>query len=256
MGGLFDWAEPEINKKIRLIELFAGYGSQAMALERLGVDFEHHLVCEFDEFAIKSYNAVHGTNFVKTDIRNLKGEDLKITEKDKYCYIMTYSFPCTDLSLAGKQKGMSRDSGTRSSLLWETERLLNELVDNKMELPDILLLENVPQVCADKNAADFDEWCKYLNSLGYDNHLKILNAKDYGVAQNRERAFMLSFLGDIYEYEFPKPITLEKRMIDYLESEVEEKYFINSEKADLLIKQLIVNGTLPAEQDRRSRVIC
>lgn len=144
MGGLFDWAEPEINKKIRLIELFAGYGSQAMALERLGVDFEHHLVCEFDEFAVKSYNSVHCTNFEKSDIRDLKGEDLKITEKDKYYYILFYSFPCTDLSLAGKQAGMSRGSGTRSGLLWEVERLLKESKEQGLELPDLLMMENVP----------------------------------------------------------------------------------------------------------------
>ena len=111
--------EVKITKPIRLIELFAGYGSQAMALERLGADFTHHKVIEFDKFAVNSYNAVHGTDFQPTDIRDIHASDLEITDTDKYCYIMTYSFPCTDLSVAGKMKGMKKGSGTRSGLLWE-----------------------------------------------------------------------------------------------------------------------------------------
>jgi len=93
LGFDFGGSEISINKKIRLIELFGGYGSQAMALERMGVDFEHYFLCEFDEHAVKSYNAVHRTEFPAIDIRNVKGGDLKIKETDKYSYIMTYSFP-------------------------------------------------------------------------------------------------------------------------------------------------------------------
>ena len=211
---LFGRPEISINKKIRLIETFAGYGSQAMALERMGVDFETHFVCEFDAPAIKSYNAVHNTNYETTDIRNVHGEDLKITDKDKYCYIMTYSFPCTDLSLAGKQAGMKKGSGTRSGLLWEVERILKELVENKSELPDILLMENVPQVVSEKFMGDFDEWLKFLFSIGYYSTYQILNAKDYGVAQNRERCFMFSFLGEDYKYTFPNPIALKKYLME------------------------------------------
>ena len=100
---LFDYLYPsfKIDKPIRLVELFAGYGSQAMALERLGADFEHYRVVEFDDFAVKSYNLCHNTNFAKTDIQDVKGDDLGIVDTDKYVYIMTYSFPCTDLSIAG-----------------------------------------------------------------------------------------------------------------------------------------------------------
>lgn len=134
--------EVKITKPIRLIELFAGYGSQAMALERLGADFTHHKVIEFDRFAVNSYNAVHGTNFEPIDIRDIHASDLEITDTDNYCYIMTYSFPCTDLSIAGKMKGMKKGSGTRSGLLWEVERLLKEM----NERPQILLMENVTQV--------------------------------------------------------------------------------------------------------------
>lgn len=113
-------------KTIRLIELFAGYGSQALALKRLGVPFEHYRVVEFDKYAVKSYNALHGTDFKPMDIRDIHAEDLGLVEDDNYSYLLTYSFPCTDLSLAGKMQGMKRDSGTRSGLLWEVERLLRE----------------------------------------------------------------------------------------------------------------------------------
>ncbi len=250
---LFGRPEISINKKIRLIELFAGYGSQAMALERMGVDFEHHFVCEFDEHAIRSYHSVHNTNYETSDIRNIHGEDLKITDKDKYCYIMTYSFPCTDLSLAGQQKGMSKGSGTRSSLLWEIERILNELVEMGSPLPDILLMENVPQVVSEKFMPDFDEWLKFLFSIGYYSTYQILNARDYGVAQNRERCFMFSFLGEDFKYTFPNPIALKKKLKDYLEPVVDEKYYLKSEKAQQLIDQLIARGVLEEEETEQNR---
>lgn len=229
----------KIDKPVRLIELFAGVGSQAMALRDLGVNFEHYRVVEFDKYAIASYNAIHGTNFPTIDIRDIKGEDLGITETDKYCYIMTYSFPCQDLSLAGKRQGMTKGSGTRSGLLWEVERLLNEV----KELPQVLLMENVPQVISDANIKDFHLWQDFLESKGYTNYVEILNAKDYGVAQNRERCFMVSLLGK-WNYKFPQPIPLTKTMKDYLEDEVDEKYYINSEKAQKLIEQLIESGQL------------
>lgn len=126
---IFEFLYPKykINKPIRLIELFAGIGSQAKALENLKVDFSHYKICEFDKFAVASYNTIHNTNFKTSDITKLKAEDLEIVDTDKYCYIMTYSFPCQDLSLAGKQKGMSKNTHTRSGLLWEVERLLTEL---------------------------------------------------------------------------------------------------------------------------------
>jgi DNA (cytosine-5)-methyltransferase 1 len=119
----------KIDKPIRLIELFAGIGAQAKALEMFGVKFEHHRICEFDKYAVASYNAIHGTHFQPTDIRDLRWRDLGVTDTDKYCYILTYSFPCQDLSVAGKQRGMIKGSGTRSGLLWEVERLLTECVN-------------------------------------------------------------------------------------------------------------------------------
>lgn len=126
---IFDGTTPlKITKPIRLIELFAGIGAQAKALENLGVAFEHYRICEFDKYAVASYNAVHGTSFETSDITQLHAKDLGIVETDKYTYILTYSFPCTDLSKAGKQQGMSKESGTRSGLLWEVERILLEIV--------------------------------------------------------------------------------------------------------------------------------
>ena len=150
---------------------------------------------------------------------------------------------------------MSKGSGTRSGLLWEVERILTEIRDGGGELPQILFMENVPQVHGKKNIGDFEKWLEFLESLGYTNYWQDLNAKNYGVAQNRNRCFMFSFLGN-YSYNFPEPIQLKKKLKDYLEDNVDEKYYINNEKADKLIKQLIDNGTLPntipsrAEQSR------
>lgn len=243
---IFDYMrEPiSITKPIRLIELFAGYGSQAMALKRIGAKFEHYRVVEFDKYAIASYNAVHGTDFPTMDITKVHAEDLSICDTNTFTYLLTYSFPCTDLSVAGKQAGMSKGSGTRSGLLWEVERILTEIRDSGGELPQILFMENVPQVHSQDNMPDFRKWLDFLESLGYVNYWQDLNAKNYGVAQNRERCFMFSFLGE-YNYKFPNPIPLKKKLKDYLEDNVEEKYYINNEKADKLIKQLIDNGTLP-----------
>lgn len=227
--GWWDGSEQfKITGKIRLVELFAGIGSQAKALERLGVDFEHYRVCEFDRFAIQSYNAIHGTDFPVSDITRLSGEDLGIVDTDRYTYIMTYSFPCQDLSKAGKQAGMGK--GTRSGLLWEVERLLNE-TDN---LPQVLLMENVPDVIGQKNMPNFAKWFEYLECRGYKNYYQVLNAKDYGIPQNRERCFMVSLLGDYY-YDFPEPIPLELRLKDMLEQEVDEKYYLSDKAVEKIL---------------------
>ena len=212
----------KIDKPIRLIELFGGISCQAQALLNLGVDFENYRYCDFDKYACQSHNEIMGTNDKPSDITKWKGEDLGVCDTDKYCYIMTYSFPCTDLSTAGKMAGMERGSGTRSGLLWEVERLLKEC----NELPQVLLMENVPQVHGKKNKASFDEWCQFLESLGYKNYWKDLNAKDYGVPQSRNRCFMVSLLGD-YSYEFPEPIELKLKLQDLLEDKVDERYFLS-----------------------------
>lgn len=183
------------------------------------------------------------SNFMAThnigSIVNAHAEDLEIVDTDKFTYLLTYSFPCQDLSVAGKQAGMTKGSGTRSGMLWEVERLLYEC----KELPQVLVMENVPQVHGKKFIDDFNKWIESLESLGYKNFWQDLNAKDYGVAQNRNRTFMVSFLGNV-SFEFPKPFELVKTMKDYLEDEVDEKYYINNEKAQALIEKLILSGEL------------
>lgn len=231
---LFDGSiQLKLDKPIRLIELFAGIGSQAKALKRLGVEFEHYRVCEFDKYAVCAYNAIHGTDFEPSDITKLTGEELDIADTERFCYIVTYSFPCQDLSKAGKGAGMGKDSGTRSGLLWEVERLLDE-VD---ELPQVLLMENVPDVIGTKNAQHFYLWVEKLEQLGYHNYYRVLNAKDYTVPQNRERCFMVSALGD-YFYEFPEGVPLRTRLKDVLEEAVPDKYYLSKKATEGLVRAM------------------
>ena len=229
---LFYDTEPfKITKPIKFIELFAGVGAFSKALENIGADFEIYRACEIDKYALKSYNAIHGTNFEVSNICDLHGEDLGIADTDKFVYMLSYSFPCQDLSPAGNQKGMTKGTGTRSGLLWEVERLLTET----KKLPQVLLLENVPQILTDgKNADDFSLWVRFLETLGYTNYYKILNARDYGIPQNRARCFMVSLLGD-YTYEFPKSFKLTTRLKDFLETNVDEKYYINDSTVEYFL---------------------
>ena len=147
---------------------------------------------------------------------------------------------------------MSRNSGTRSGLLWQVERLLKECKeladsDPKYGMPEVLVMENVTEVHGYKNKAHFDEWIAFLESLGYSNYMQDINAADFGVAQHRERCFMVSLLGN-YNFKFPTPIPLTTVMADYLqEDEVPDKYYIKSKKAYDLIVKLENEGKLPTE---------
>lgn len=169
------------------------------------------------------YNNMQATHNLGS-ITAIKGNDLEITETDKFTYILTYSFPCQDLSMAGKQQGMGKDSGTRSGLLWEVERLLTEM----KELPQVLLMENVPEVIGSKNIKHFAKWVEFLDSLGYRSKWQCLNAKDFGIAQNRNRCYMVSILGDYY-YEFPQGFKLKYRLKDFLDKNVDDKYYLKDE---------------------------
>lgn len=273
---IFDFLYPKykIKKPIRLIELFAGYGSQYLALKYLGANVEHYKICEWAVKSIQAYNDLHIQNYCdyskclcdklvldalmiygvsinynepatreqlkKQDFRNIynniiatnnlvniqnvKGKDFKIVDKNQYDYIMTYSFPCQDLSLAGERKGMA-DTSTRSGMLWEVERILNEL--KKLDqLPQVLLMENVPQVHGMDNVEHFNKWQLALEKLGYKNYFQDLIATDYGIPQTRKRCFMISILGN-YSYVFPKPMPLKLKLKDILEDEVDENYYLS-----------------------------
>lgn len=202
-------------QKIKVIELFAGVGSQAMALRNIGIDYEVIGISEIDKFAYKSYEAIHGK------VKNF-GDITKIN-KLPYCDLLTYSFPCQDLSIAGHRKGISKD--TRSGLLLEVERLLLKAKENGT-LPKYLLLENVKNLVGKKFIKDFERWLSFLNSLGYYSNWEVLNAKDYGIPQNRERVFVVSSLENMH-YKFPKPVELKSKMKDLLEEKVDDKYYLS-----------------------------
>ena len=174
--------------------------------------------------------------------------DIEVEDNHSFTVNNCIVHNCTNLSLAGKQAGMKKGSNTSSSLLWEIERIFNELKEEGLEFPQILVMENVPQVISAKHKPDFDEWVAFLESLGYTNNYQILNAKDFGVAQNRKRCFMISVLGN-YRYEFPHTIPLKKKLKNYLENDVDESYYITSEKADKLIENLLSKGALAKTEE-------
>lgn len=282
---IFDGSKEFSNTKpIRLIELFAGYGSQALALKYLGIQFEHWRISEWAIKSIQAYKDLHAhgdtadhskgitlaeirkglygrisqdystpltdeqidklserqaraiyNNMRATNnlgsITQIKAEDLAVVDTENYCYIMTYSYPCQDCSNAGKGAGMAKGSGTRSALLWEVERLLNEMA----EKPQILLMENVPQVHGEKNKDDFYAWCNELEEMGYHNYWQDLNSKDFGIPQNRNRCFMISILGDYY-FSFPKKRELTVRLKDFLDKKVDEKYYLSDATLEMFIE--------------------
>lgn len=253
---------------LRVFEAFAGVGTQRMALERLGIKHEVVGIAEVDEFAINSYAAIHEEVEEVVDVsedemrdylrklniplndqgkpKNPRGKKLKnvYTSSKKVRNLgdiskinvenvpdhdlFTYSFPCQDISLAGELGGLKKGSGTRSSLLWECKRV----IDTKK--PKYLLMENVKNLVGKKFKPHFEEWLKYLEALGYTTYWEVLNAKNYGVPQNRERVFAVSVLGEHEPYVFPKPIKLEKRLKDVLEDEVAERYYLDNERAQQL----------------------
>ena len=159
------------------------------------------------------------------------------SERESYSYLMTYSFPCKDISIAGQQKGFEEGSGTRSALLWEVKRILEELkADNNV--PDVLMMENVTAIHSEENKPHLKKWIEFLESIGYTSYMMDLNASDFGIPQNRDRCFILSTYGE-YNYKFPEPIELKMCMEDMFEDLTEEqamKLVVKSKKAlDLLV---------------------
>lgn len=207
--------------KIKLLELFAGIGACSKALERLGIEHEIVDAVEIDKYAIKSFNAVHGTDFEPQDITKW--------DKNIECDLIMHGSPCQDFSVAGKQVGGDKDSGTRSSLMYETLRIVEKLK------PKYVIWENVKNLLSKKHRHNFEAYIESMKQLGYISSFQILNAKDYGIPQNRERVFTVSIREDIWDkkyndfnqFDFPKPIELKRKLKDMLEDEVDEKYFIS-----------------------------
>lgn len=200
---------------LRLIELFAGIGSQTQALTNIGIAHKVVAISEIDKYAIQSYEAMHGKANNLGDIRKI--EELPNAD------LWTYSFPCQDISVAGKGAGIKE--GTRSGLLFEVERLLR-VASEKGTLPKYLLLENVKNLVSKKFKADFDKWLDFLAELGYTNYWKVLNAKDYGIPQNRERVFCVSIRGEHEPFVFPKPKELTIRLRDMIDETVDERFYL------------------------------
>ena len=194
--------------------------STPMTVERINRMTEHKIRTIYNNMT-----ATHNLG----SICKISGQDLDIVHTDKYCYLMTYSFPCQDLSIAGNGAGMIKGSGARSGLLWEVERLLKEC----KELPQMLIMENVPQILSAKNKPHFESWKRVLDDFGYKSEIEMLNAKDFGVPQNRKRCFMVSVPRGYY-YEFPKPTGCKLRLKDIMQSNVDEKYYLSEEL--LLVK--------------------
>lgn len=228
-----EWKYTEENP-LRVVTLCSGYDSQLMALRNIGVPYECIAWSEIDKYAIMAHNAV----FPEIADRNL-GDMTKIDWKAVPDFdLLFYSTPCTDFSNAGKQAGGEEGSGTRSSILWYTR---NAIIEKK---PKYLIMENVKALVSSKFLPLFLKWCDELSSYGYTNFQSVLNAKDYGVPQNRERIFVVSILGDAW-YSFPQPRPLETKLKDLLEENVDEKYYISQEKVNQFI------ADMPEEQLRK-----
>ena len=218
---------------LRLIELFAGIGSQTQALKNIGVPHKVVAISEIDKYAIQSYEAIHGKVNNLGDIRGIEA----LPDADFW----TYSFPCQDISVAGKGAGIKE--GTRSGLLFEVERLLIQAAEDGT-LPKYLLLENVKNLVSKKFKADFDRWLSFLSSLGYTNYWQILNAKDYGIPQNRERVFCVSIRGDHTPFVFPEKQELKLRLRDMIDEVVDEKYYLKESTI-----RSIINSTFNSRRD-------
>lgn len=215
---------------LKVLSLFSGIGAFEKALTNLEVDYELIGYCEIDKYASKSYSAIHG---VPESMNH--GDITKVNEKTfpKNIDFITYGFPCQDISLAGRQQGLFNDDGsqTRSGLFFEALRIIEETK------PKIAIAENVKNLVSKKFNAQFQVVLASLEAAGYNNYWKVLNAKDYGVPQNRERVFIISIRKDIDTglFEFPEPFPLDKRLKDLLEEDVDEKFFISDKMKEYLM---------------------
>lgn len=204
--------------KMRIIELFGGIGACSKALNRIGQEVEIVDYVEIDKYAVASYNAINRTNF--------GSQDIKEWDKDfKDIDLIMHGSPCQDFSVAGKQAGGDIGSGTRSSLMYETIRIVGKI------RPKYVIWENVKNLLSKKHKHNFDNYIQTMQNLGYRSYYKVLDAKDYGIPQHRERIFTVSIRNDIdKDFCFPEKEPLTIRLKDLLEKEVEDKYYLNDKQ--------------------------
>lgn len=210
---------------LRILELFGGIGAFSAALDRLAIPYTITDYIEIDKYAVQSYNAIHGTQFEPQDITQW--------DKDVDVDFIMHGSPCQDFSIAGLQAGGDKDSGTRSSLMYETVRIVQKLK------PKYVLWENVANMLSDKHRHNFDAYWEAMESFGYHNASYTLNAKDYGIPQNRVRIFTLSVLNEFWKPEYflpPKGQKLERCLADILESNVDNKYYLSDKMVQSLLK--------------------
>lgn len=203
-------------------EFFGGIGACSAAFRRLGIPFEVADYVEIDKYACKSYNAINNTNF--------EPQDIKEWDKDIKFDLIMHGSPCQDYSIAGRQAGGDEGSGTRSSLMYETIRIINKTK------PKVVIWENVKNLLSNKHKHNFDNYLQKMSDMGYTNYYKVLNAKDYGVPQNRERVFTISILGEHKPFEFPKPQELHIRLKNILEEDYDSKFVLS----DKIQKRLVI----------------
>lgn len=207
---------------MKVLSLFSGIGAFEKALENLGIETDLVGYCEIDKYAAKSYSAIHNVSEEK-NLGDITKIDAKALPRD--IDLITYGFPCQDISIAGKQKGLINEDGTqtRSGLFFEALRIIEETK------PKVAIAENVKNLVGKKFNAQFQVVLASLEAAGYNNYWSVLNAKGFGVPQNRERVFIVSIRKDIDRglFQFPVPIDLSKRLKDVLEEVVDEKYYLD-----------------------------
>lgn len=221
-----------------IITTFSGYDSQLMAADALKEkhpDFKWTCMgwSDIDKYACQMHDLVFPqyANKALGDITKIDWHKVKVSLQGREVDLFTYSSPCTDISQAGKQMGLKEGSGTRSALLWYVTDAIEVLK------PKSLLQENVAALVSEKFMPDFQKWLAKLESLGYVNRWARLNAKDYGVPQNRDRVFCLSMRRDVaFDYRFPEGFPLQTRLEDVLEEEVAERYFLKDNAVEKFLK--------------------
>ena len=214
---------------INVVSLFSGIGSFEKGLEKLGIPYTLKGFSEIDKYAVESYCAVHGVDKELNlgDVSKIKNDVLP-----KDVDLITYGFPCQDISVAGSMQGIN--GNTRSGLLFEAERIIEHTK------PKYAIAENVKNLVSKKFKDDFESLLDRLDSYGYNNYWQVLNAKDYGIPQNRERVFIVSIRKDVDDgtFTFPEKEELSIRLKDLLDDRVEDKYIINNERSSKLLRIL------------------